>query len=327
MKKRVRPPGFDLVSSEARSKVDAWSERSRELFSELLEDAPTDMQRELLNRSVAAGHSAAEVHAFADALRGLSDGEAFDKCTVDPDLARGYTIVQLLKAEGDPLFAFTLKGGEISPAEEAPRLPDPSLAPYVPPGAPGRDRPKLDVTDPKVRLRQSGAFDANDDGGYKRTSQSVARDLGASPDDPAPVAKVKSGAHPPVQPSAHGPTLAQDLLNEALQPLGVVYREQPIDGAGQSKLEDVMPQASAALARGLPVPVTLGPAPGQDRRFAVFLQVQASGKSRAYQLYDVQSQELAWVNEGDLLARTELPFASKHNRRITRIALPMSKSF
>src|SRR5262249_1304631 len=82
---RVRRPaaaGFDLVSAEARSQVDAWGEKSRALFNELLEDAPSDMQRELLNRAVAAGHSAAEVHAFADALRGFTDGEAFDRCTI-----------------------------------------------------------------------------------------------------------------------------------------------------------------------------------------------------------------------------------------------------
>lgn len=322
--KKSRPAGFDLVSSEARSKVDGWAEKSRGLFTELLEDAPTDMQRELLNRAVAAGHSAAEVHAFADALRGLTDGEAFDKCTIERVLAPDYSIVQLLKAEADPLFAFTLKGGEISPADEGPKLPDPSL-PYVPPGAPGRDRPKFDQTDPKIRLRQLGSFDAKEDGALKKTAVQASRELGASPDAPR-VSKPQSGSHAPVLPAGSGPILAQDLLNEALHLLGVTYREQPVDGTGQSKLEEVMTQASSALARGLPVPVALGPAPGQDRRLALFLQVQTSGKSRAYQLYDVLSQELAWINEGDLFARTELPFASKHNRRITRIALPMSKS-
>jgi hypothetical protein len=122
------------------------------------------------------------------------------------------------------------------------------------------------------------------------------------------------------------PCIAQELLNEALHPLGVSFREQPVDGAGAPKLEDLLPHAAQALQRGYPVPVMLGPAAGQDRRVALFLQVQQSGKSRAYQLFDVLSQEIAWVNEGDLLSRTELPFASKHNRRITRIALPQSRA-
>jgi hypothetical protein len=58
----------------------------------------------------------------------------------------------------------------------------------------------------------------------------------------------------------------------------------------------------------------------------MLLQTSSSGKSRAWQLYDPFSQELVWANEGDLLARTELPFANKTNRRITRIALPMLNS-
>ncbi len=312
--------GYDLVSAEATSRLDGWNDRSRHLFTELLEDAPNDMQRELLNRAVAAGHSAAEVHAFADALRGLTDGEAFDKCTIGLDSAPGYTMSQLLKAEADPLFAFTLKGGELSPAEDAPKAPDGQL-PYVPPSAPRAQRAKYDeMTDPKVRAHRPAGFDVKDDGALKRTAAASALELGASIDA---VPRPQSGPQAALPPAATGPAILQDLLNEAMHALGVTYREQGVDGAGQLKLEEAMAQAAQALQRGMPVPVALGPEPGKDRRFALFLQVQTSGKSRAYQLYDVLSQEIAWINEGDLFARTELPFAAKQNRRITRIALPM----
>lgn len=318
--------GFDLVSAEARSKVEAWGEKSRELFTELLEDAASDMQRELLNRVVAAGHTPAEVHAFADVLRSLTDEEAFDKCTVDRGTNPGFTVVQLLKAEADPLFAFKLKGGELSPAEED--RPAPAVTPYAPPGSPGRDRPKFDETDPRVRLEPARRFDARDDGALKRTAAQASRELGASPDAPAPPAsRPPSGSAGAVAPAGHGPALAQDLLNEVMAVLGVTFREHAVDGPGQAKLEDIVPQAAAALLKGLPVPVALGPAPGQDRRLAVFLQIQTSGKSRAFQLFDVLTQEVAWINEGDLLARAELPFANKQNRRITRVVLPTSKAF
>lgn len=326
MKKKAAA-GYDLVSAEARARVDAWTERSRDLFTELLEDATSDLQRELLNRAVAAGHTAAEVHAFADALRGVPDAEVFDKCTIDRDIGPDYSMEQLLKAEADPLFAFTLKGGEISPSDMVPRLPD-SMLPYVRPSAPGpRGPPKFDeTTDPGVRVRRPAGFDAKDDGALKKTAAAASRELGASA-DAAPLVKPTSGPHAAVAPAGAGPVVAQDLLNEAMRSLGVTYREQAVDGVGQLKLEEVMTQALSALQRGLPVPVALGPNPGQDRRLALFLQVQVSGKSRAYQLYDVLSQELAWINEGDLFARAELPFASKHNRRITRIALPVMKGF
>ncbi|MBL8951129.1 MAG: hypothetical protein JNK82_10155 [Myxococcaceae bacterium] len=314
--------GYDLVSAEASSRLDVWPERSKHLFTELLEDAANDMQRELLNRAVAAGHSAAEVHAFADALRGLSDVEAFEKCTIGLDSAPGYTVAQVLKAEADPLFAFTLRGGDISPAEERPRASD--ALPYVPPpSSPRSDGRKFDeMTDPKVRVQRSGGFDVRDDGALKRAAAAAARELGASIDA---VPRPSTGPSAAVPSPSSGPAIVQDVLNDAMHALGIAYREQGVDGAGQAKLEDVMAQVAQALQRGLPVPVALGPDPGKDRRFALFLQVQTSGKSRAYQLYDVLSQEVAWLNEGDLFARTELPFASKANRRITRIALPVIK--
>src|SRR5581483_8996892 len=160
------PAGYDLVSIEARDKVDGWSSRARELFTELLEDAPSELQRELLNRAVAAGHTSAEVHAFADALRGLSDADAFDACTIERDSAPDCGVVQLLKAEADPLFAFKLKGGELSPSDvPAPAVTD-KLPPYAPPGAPGRARP---------------GFDAADTGHRGRRADNAARELGASP--------------------------------------------------------------------------------------------------------------------------------------------------
>jgi len=72
------------------------------------------------------------------------------------------------------------------------------------------------------------------------------------------------------------------------------------------------------------VPLGIGPAPGQTRRLVLALQLNASGKSRAWELYDPLSGELVWANEKDFLARTELPFANKANRRLTRVALPSS---
>ncbi|MBK7863039.1 MAG: hypothetical protein IPJ65_31410 [Archangiaceae bacterium] len=347
MKKRTSS-AFDLVSAEARKTVDGWPETSRGLFSELLEDAPTDLQRELLNRAVAAGHSAAEVHAFADALRGLGDVEVFDRCTVDHQVAAGYSVVQLLKAEADPLFAFKLKGGELSPRDDAPRLP----AGYSPPGSPNRPRPGFELTDPRLAQHRfdSGAGpalrknpraahelgqspEANEETVLKKNPALARRELGESAvakvDGPS-APRASMGAPRP-RPSlgavaaSPGSALAPEQLNEALQSLGVSFKEQQVDGPNQPRLEEVMAQAAQALQKGLPVPVALGPAPGQDRRLALFLQLQVSGKSRAYQLFDVLSQELAWINEGDLFARAELPFASKQNRRITRIALPVSR--
>ena len=110
-------PG-DMLSNEVREHLERWPAKERALFLELLEDAPSELQREFLQRTVAAGHSPPEVHAFADALRSMSDAEAFVACTLEADAPDGYTVVQLLRAEADPLYAFELKGGELSPNEE-----------------------------------------------------------------------------------------------------------------------------------------------------------------------------------------------------------------
>jgi hypothetical protein len=164
------------------------------------------------------------------------------------------------------------------------------------------------------------------DGSIEKDRKRGVQDLGASPGGVG--ARPNSGSHAPMPPlPSSGAVIVQDVLNEASQSLGLVYREQAVDGPSQPKLEELLALAAQALQRGLPVAVALGPAPGSDRRLALLLQVQSSGKSRAFQLFDVLSQEIAWINEGDLLARSELPFSSKSNRRITRVAVPTSRSF
>ena len=109
------------LSKEAQSQLARWPTRAKKLFAELLEDAQSALQQELLQRALASGHSPNEVHAFADQLRALSDDEAFAACTLDQDVPRDYTVTQLLRAEADPLFAFELKGGALEPDDnEAP---------------------------------------------------------------------------------------------------------------------------------------------------------------------------------------------------------------
>lgn len=293
--------GADLLSNEVREHLERWPSRERELFMELLEDAPSELQREFLQRTVAAGHSPPEVHAFADALRGMSDAEAFVACTLEADAPDGYTVVQLLRAEADPLYAFELKGGELTPREamesaewqipaslatEPPLHSDPAwMMPYTP-GA----------------TRAVGTTDLGGSAGAylqrRNTTGTFEVPLGSA--------------------------MVADLLNEATRALGVSWREVIVDDVGGNPLEDVLEPIAQALHRGITVPVAVGPSPGHHRRFCLMLQVSVSGKSRAFQLYDPFGHELVWANEGTLLSRTELPFDDKANRRITRVVLPNS---
>lgn len=111
-------------------------------------------------------------------------------------------------------------------------------------------------------------------------------------------------------------------MNEATGSFAVQWREHELDTPEGLRLEDALRSAAQALATGLPIPCTIGPKTGQSRRVVLLLQLSTAGRTRAWQLYDPLSAELVWANEGDLLARTELPFAAKTNRRLTRILLP-----
>jgi hypothetical protein len=294
--------GADMLSNEVREHLERWPSKERALFIELLEDAPSELQREFLQRTVAAGHSPPEVHAFADALRGLTDAEAFVACTLEADAPDGYTVVQLLRAEADPLYAFELKGGELSPQEvmesaewqiPASLATEPALhsdpAWRMPPYTPGVVRP-VNTTE---LGGSAGAFLQR-----RTTTGSIEAPLGSA--------------------------IVADLLNEATRALGVGWREVIVDDVGGNPLEDLLGPIAAALQKGITVPVAVGPSPGHHRRFCLMLQLSVSGKSRAYQLYDPFAHELVWANEGTLLSRTELPFDDKANRRITRVVLPIS---
>lgn len=299
------------LSEECLAQLERWPLRPRRLFDELLEDAGSELQRELLQRAVAAGHTPGEVHAFADELRGLSDEAAYDACTLHDAAPEDYTVVQLLRAEADPLFAFELKGGTLEPNEPADEAPAPP-----PPVSQGPRRARFDVApgpDPVAvalqRKKSSESFEAESPPVRVRAMDWNV--LGGA----APVAPARAVAAPASR-------LLEDLLAEATRALGVGWKEQDVEGESGLPLADALASAAGALARSIPVPCAIGPAPGQHRRFVLLLQLSTSGRTRAWQLYDPFTQELVWANEGDLLAKTELPFANKANRLLTRIVLP-----
>ncbi|MDQ3265501.1 MAG: hypothetical protein M3Y59_17885 [Myxococcota bacterium] len=271
--------------------LDDWSEEDQALFAELLEDAQSDLQRELLHRGLAAGHDAPALHAFADAIRPLADEAVFKECTPPRS---GHPLATLLVAQADPLAAFRLNGhgggraGKSAPPPAA-RLPAElfSEKTYVP-----------------GRSGEKGAFVAEADTDARRPD---ANDLGRSKEPPGPTA-------------AKG-KFSEDLFNAAGRPLEVKFTELAVDEGGLT-LERAVPVMAEALGRGIPVPVILGNKVGDYRRYALVLQLQTSGKNRAYQLYDPVSQEVVWANEGDLLHRSELNFSDKIFRRITAVALP-----
>jgi hypothetical protein len=274
-------PGLTL-SEDARERLSEWPPAHRARFAELVEDASSDLQREMLHRALSCGHPIPELHAFADALRSMSDAEVYDACTLSWDSGLKDSVVARLRAEADPLYAFSANGNALSPQEDTPSLPLRHVAPQF-------------AVPPEVS-------------NIIPTGRRAVRDLGASPDDP------------PSGPTVGG-SVAEDLLNASIRGLGIHFSERAVD-APSFPVERALDLAAAAIERGIPVPVVLGPRPGEHIRYALLLQVAPGGSNRAFQLHDPTADETVWVNAGDFVNRRELPLSNKTLRRITAMALP-----
>lgn len=327
------PLRLDLVVAESEEEMEGWTREDRQLYAELLEDAGSELQRELIRRALAAGHRPAELHAFADSIRPLSDAEAFAACTPPPEWCARKPLDDRLTAEADPLFSYGLNGGQLSPRREISqpeiRLPEIRLA----------DSPAVDlITNPGLRQRRelgssadepttTGRFDA------VRSSNPALQSVQRS-SNPA-LQSVQRSSNPALQSPGAGrssnPSLpglggdgrfAEKFFNDALWPLGIRLTEQLVDGMTGLPLDKALARAAEALMTAIPVPVVLGAHDRDFRRYALMLQVQMSGNSRVFQVHDPFAYETVWIHEGDFRAKKELPFSDKALRAIAAIALP-----
>jgi len=291
---------LDPMLGAADDQLQGWTAQERALFAELLEDAGSELQRELLQRALAMGHLAPELHSFADAIRGMGDAGLYRACT--PDRSKVPDVSELLRAQADPLAAFEINGHALKARK--PKAPKPlELGRFIP------SLPPVDNTFVGIRPKKP-SFDAESPGDARRPERPKA----AAPASAAPARPGPPGC------------FAEDLFNAAGEFLPVRFTERAVDVSGGITIEEAVPLLAEALSRGIPVPILLGRFPGEFLRYALILQVQVSGRNRAYQLHDPFAQDTVWANEGDLLARNELPFSDKLYRRITAIALPARSS-
>lgn len=307
----------DPLRREVDELLEEWTRADRHLFDELLEDAGTELQREMLLRVVAARHTPAEAHAFADDIRAMSDQRIFDLCTVSLS-APNVPVTHRLRAEADPLFAMELNGHRLSP-----RLEDDPGPAYDMGGTGPRPRfkppPALMIQPPPPRVGPAPRVFEEESSTARGRPLDSRRELGASGAQVPSRTKLSDEAN--ARPATGGASTS--LINEAVKALGLVYREHLVD-TGELTLERALEHAAQALARGVPVPVTLGRKAGELGRQALMLQLSVSGKVRVFQLHDPFSHETVWAHERDLLGRAELPFDSRAWRRITAVALPVN---
>jgi hypothetical protein len=145
---------------------------------------------------------------------------------------------------------------------------------------------------------------------------SAARPPAAPAAPPAPA--TPAAAQAPKKDDRKG--FADDLFNDALKPFSLALDEHIIDDE-KITLEKVLSLATESLLKGLPVPVVLGSARGDHRRYALMLQVVMSPTGRSFQLHDPFAQETVWINDTDLLGLSQLGFSEKAHKRLTAIAL------
>ncbi|HVE87741.1 MAG TPA: hypothetical protein VND93_33015, partial [Myxococcales bacterium] len=129
-----------------------------------------------------------------------------------------------------------------------------------------------------------------------------------------------AAAAPPPPKKEERKGFADDLFNEAFKPFSLALDEHVIDDE-KITVEKVLPLATESLLRGVPVPVVLGSAKGDHRRYALILQVVINPTSRSFQMHDPFAQETVWITDTDLLGLSQLGFAEKAHRRITAITL------
>ena len=109
----IRDSRQELIS-EAGVRVQAMTDPELDRWRELWEDAATDFQRACLEAALAAEHPLAEVHAFADAIRGQDDGAL--AIAVRPPAG---------DSNQDPLRAFQINGNVLTPRSKKSNDPPP----------------------------------------------------------------------------------------------------------------------------------------------------------------------------------------------------------
>lgn len=294
---------------EVEATLASWTSKGKQVFSELMEDAASELQRELVQRAVISGRSLAEVHAFADELRPLSDEECFEACTLLNHPAGNHSLAELLRAESDPIFAFELKGGRLTPSARA------------------TDQRSLNGSVAVQPVARELAADPIRRAKAHRSFFSSGPEASHLPRKPAPRGATDTPARlPPLSEGSPKDVVLVDLLNPLTRGLGLSWDEFELDSPSGLSIQQALERTAVALDAHVPVAMVIGNAQGVPQRFVVVMQRAMTQNVRAFELYDPATQELVWANEKDLLAKAELPFANKSLRRLIRAILPVLDS-
>lgn len=238
------PP--DLPQARAAEKMDKLSPEDRAKVQKLLDGAKSDQEKRYLTKGIAAGHSAAELEAFAAKIAGKDDTWLNDNLRLVGDskgkgieqqwsYSCGPTTVEAIKGELDPLYAMKIR----------------------------EENPDFQSAD-------------NADG--------MAKNPGIAADQKAMLVDGKGVATSRDDPEGKGSGLVfSTLLNKQADSTGLVYDTQRL--GSDVTVDDAMATMADGVNKGVPVPITVGDAKHPFAHAALVVAVDP-GPPRTFTIHD-----------------------------------------
>jgi hypothetical protein len=267
--KEVEPPIMGSAQSErADATLKKLPEADQKAVQALMDNAKSEAEKQYLLKGVAAGHSAAELKAFAKKIEGKDEKWMRDNLSVTGSskgtgvkqqwsMSCNATAAQAVKAQMDPIYALKLheENPELDQADDADAM----------------------AKNPKLAKEQKDMLTSNYTGarGPMSGGGAVAR----------------SG------PAAAG-RWNDDLLNNNSDTTGITYAPKDV-GAGMS-VDDAIGKIDSGTGRGQPVPIVIGDNGANKNAHYVLVTGMGKGPPKQYTIHDPGSGQTVVRTEDDI---------------------------
>jgi hypothetical protein len=267
--KEVEPPIMGSAQGErADATLKKLPEADQKEVQALMDNAKSEAEKQYLLKGVAAGHSAAELKAFAKKIEGKDEKWMRDNLSVTGSskgtgvkqqwsMSCNATAAQAVKAQMDPIYALKLH-------EENPELDQ-------------ADNADATAKNPKLAQEQKDMLTSNYTGARGPMSG--------------------GGAVPRSGPAAAG-RWNDDLLNNNSDSTGITYAPKDV-GAGMS-VNDAIGKIDSGTGRGQPVPIVIGDNGANKNAHYVLVTGMGKGPPKQYTIHDPGSGQTVVRTEDDI---------------------------
>jgi hypothetical protein len=265
--KEVEPPIMgDSQNARADALMKKLPEADQKAVKALMDSTKSEAEKQYLLKGVAAGHTAAELQAFAKKVEGKDEKWMRDNLSVTGSSTGtgvkqqwsqscNATAAQAVKAQMDPLYALKLH----------------------------EENPKLDQAD-------------EDDGTKMNPKLAEEQRAGLESEYKGSVASAKGSKGEAVKRKGGGGSgrWADDLLNNQSDTTGVTYATEK-----DPKIADAMKSIDSGVGKGQPVPIVIGNSAGEYGHYVVVTGM-TKGPPKQYTIHDPGSGTTVVRTEADL---------------------------